>query len=369
MSKILNWGIIGCGDVVEKKSGPSILQAGSSRIVGVMRRHAAKARPFAEANGITLCTDDAEAVITHPDVDIVYVATPPSSHKGYVLAAARAGKHVLVEKPMGLSAAEDREMIAACESAGVELFVAYYRRFHPHVLKMKELIEAGRIGRPVTAQIEYAQPPAPDTSWGGGWHLEPETSGGSLFVDVVSHRIDLMVYLLGEPMETCGLTTAFDPACRVEEAASLAVRFASGALCSVPGDFASTRWADRFVIAGTEGVIDAQRLDAHAFSLRVGDTVEEFAFEKLPAPHLGLVRHIERVLAGQEANASSGRQGLLTDSILDAGLHCQVLQAYYIRELPHLSSMARAQGLRPARRLPTEERKRWNIDRRPTTHI
>jgi predicted dehydrogenase len=314
------WGIIGCGNVVEKKSGPSILQAGGSRIVGVMRRDADKARPFADAGGIALCTDDAEAVIRHPEVDIVYVATPPAQHRQYVLAAAAAGKHVLVEKPMGLSAAEDREMIAACRAAGVELFVAYYRRFHPHVQKMKELVDSGRIGRPVSAVIEYAQPPAPGTSWGDGWRLQPEISGGGLFVDVVSHRIDLMIYLLGEPQEVCGLTAQVEPATGVERAVSVAVRFADGALCSVSGDFVSGRSADRFVIAGTQGVIEAAALDSHAFTLRAGKLEEDYRFEKDSGPHLGLVRHIEAVLAGNQPNASSGEQGQLTDLVLDKGL-------------------------------------------------
>jgi len=318
MAESVGWGIVGCGDVVFKKSGPSILQAGGSRIVGVMRRDAAKARPFAEANGISLCTDDAEEVIQHPDVGIVYVATPPSSHRQYVLAAARAGKHVLVEKPMGLSAAEDGDMIDACQEAGVELFVAYYRRFHPHVLKMKELIDSGRIGRPVLGQIDYAQPSAP--GYDSGWRVQPEISGGGLFVDVVTHRIDLMIYLLGEPDEVRGVSATFDPKSRVEQAATLAVRFAGGALCSISGDFASSRRADRFVVAGTEGVVASRRLDGHAFSLRVGDSAQEFSFDPPPAPHLGLIRHIERVLAGQEPNASSGQQGRLTDQILDEGL-------------------------------------------------
>jgi len=316
MAKTLGWGIVGCGDVVEKKSGPSILAADASRIVGVMRRNAAKARPFADANGIALCTDDADHIIGHPDVDVVYVATPPSSHKDYVLAAARAGKHVLVEKPMGLSADEDREMLEACERAGVELFVAYYRRFHPHVLKMKELIDAGRIGRPVMARIDYAQAAAFGYD---RWRVQPEISGGGLFVDVVTHRIDLMVYLLGEPRDVQGLTMRVNPAGRVEDVVTLTVRFGE-TLCAVDGDFASPRYADRFLIAGTDGVIESERLDGHAFTLQAGEALEEFSFEPLAAPHLGLVRHIERVLDGREANASSGRDGLLTDRVVDAAL-------------------------------------------------
>ena len=318
MADRLGWGIIGCGDVVVKKSGPSILQAGGSRIVAVMRRDVNKARPFAEANRIPLCTADAAEVIDHRDVDIVYVSTPPSSHKEYVLAAARAGKHVLVEKPMGLSAAEDRDMIAACERAGVELFVAYYRRFHPHVLKMKELIDSGRIGRIITAQVDFAQPPIPGYDW--GWRVQPEVSGGGLFVDVVTHRIDLMVSLLGEPQDVCGHSNTIDPANRAEETVTLAVKFRSGALCSVSGDFASARQADRFVITGARGEIVSERLDGHSFSLRVGKSVEEFHFDPFPAPHLGMIRHIERVLAGQEPNLSPGTQGRLTDVILDRGL-------------------------------------------------
>ena len=110
---------------------------------------------------------------------------------------------------------------------------------------------------------------------------------------------------------------------QVEDVATLSVQFASGVQCSVIGDFHSQRSADRFVLACTEGVIDAKRLDSHAFTLTIGDTTERLEFEPLCAPHLGLVRHIERVLAGQEANASSGRDGLLTDRIIDAGLRGQ----------------------------------------------
>ncbi|MBT3377525.1 MAG: Gfo/Idh/MocA family oxidoreductase [Lentisphaerae bacterium] len=306
----LSWGIIGCGDVVLKKSGPSIFRAERSCIAGVMRRDVDKARPFAAANGIALCTADAGQVIGHPDVDVVYVATPPSSHREYVLAAAAAGKHVLVEKPMGMSADDDRAMIDACGAAGVELFVAYYRRFQPHVLAMKELIDAGRIGRPVMGQIDFAMP-APGQEW--GWRLCPEISGGGLFVDIVAHRLDLMVYLLGAPEDVHGLGDTFG-------CGALTIRFADGALCTVAGDFVSDRTADRFMIVGTEGTICAEKLDSHRFTLSSGGAVETLEFEPLPAPHLGLIRHIERVLNGDGGNASSGEDGRLTDVLIDEGL-------------------------------------------------
>ena len=315
MAQTLGWGIVGCGDVVEKKSGPSIAGADRSRIVAVMRRDADKARPFAAAHDVALCTDDPAAVIEHPDVDIVYVATPPASHKDYVLAAARAGKPVLVEKPMGLTAAESRVMVDACDAAGVELFVAYYRRFHPHALAMAELIDAGRLGTLAAAQIDFAIAAPPTYDW--GWRIDPPISGGGLFVDVVSHRIDLMIRLLGPPESARGLTATFGTTGAVEDVAAATIRFANGAVCSVQGDFASARTADRFVIAGTDAAIVADPLDGHAFTFTTADGTEDFRFDPYPAPHLGLIRHIERVLEGREPNGASGRQGLLTDIVID----------------------------------------------------
>jgi len=317
MSDQLRWGIVGCGDVVERKSGPSIVAAAGSRIVAAMRRDIEKARPFVEANDIPVCTADPAEVIEHSEVDIVYVATPPSSHMEYVLAAAGAGKHVLVEKPMGMSAAQDREMIDACERAGVELFVAYYRRFHPHVLKMKALIDSGAIGRPATALIDFAQAPG---AWDPGWRIQPKISGGGLFVDVVSHRLDVMTWLLDDVDSVAGLKIKVDPDSLVEQAAALAVIYGGGTVCSVLGDFASARTADRFMISGTEGTISSERLDGHTFELIRRDKTEHFQFEPYPAPHLGLIRHVQDVVAGVTPNLCSGADGLQTDLVLDQGL-------------------------------------------------
>jgi len=310
----LVWGIIGCGSVVVKKSGPSILQAENHRIVGVMRREPAKARPFAQAHSIGLCTANATEILHHPEVDIVYIATPPSSHKEYVLAAAAAGKHILVEKPMGLSAADDREMIEACKKAGVELFVSYYRRFHPHVLKMRELLREGIIGKPILAQVDFAQPVLEGYDW--GWRIDPATSGGGLFVDVVSHRIDLLNNFLGEPILSRGRVS--NPA-HGQEVASLVVAYSSGAAASILGDFTANRKQDYFAIHGTSGSLIAQNLDGHAFELHTPGRSQSFTFEPSPAPHLGLVQHIGLVLSGEIPNATSGWHAHQTDRILDDG--------------------------------------------------
>src|SRR5690349_18239861 len=117
----IRWGIIGCGDVTEIKSGPGFQKAEGSELVAVMRRDAAKARDYAERHKVPRWYSDADALLADRDVDAVYVATPTSSHKEYVLKAARAGKPVLVEKPMAASVGDCEAMIAACREAGVPL--------------------------------------------------------------------------------------------------------------------------------------------------------------------------------------------------------------------------------------------------------
>ena len=139
MSKI-GWGIIGCGDVTEVKSGPGFQKANNSELVAVMRRNDELAKDYARRHNVPRWYDDAEKLINDPDVNAVYVATPPSNHKQYTLMAAEAGKPIYVEKPMALNAKECSEMIEACKTAGVPLFVAYYRRALERFLKIKELI-------------------------------------------------------------------------------------------------------------------------------------------------------------------------------------------------------------------------------------
>lgn len=147
MPQRVRWGIVGVGDVTERKSGPAFQQADRSELVAVMRRDAAKAADFAARHAVPRWYDDADALIADPEVDAVYIATPPDSHRDYVERVAAAGKPVYVEKPMARAATECRAMIDACETAGVPLFVAYYRRAMPRFEIARELISGGRWAR------------------------------------------------------------------------------------------------------------------------------------------------------------------------------------------------------------------------------
>ena len=315
----LGWGVIGCGDVVEHKSGPSIAAARRSRMTVVMRRDGAAAREFARRHAVAEWADDAGVVLGSGNVDVVYVATPPSSHLQYVRAAAAAGKHVLVEKPMALNEAEARLMVEACADAGVELFVAYYRRFQPHVLRMKELLAAGAIGPPALGCADIAVGSVARQIGAGArnWRADPALAGGGWFVDMASHRIDLLVWLLGAVAAVTGVAARYQPDLAVEQSAVAALRMRCGALCSVSADFQSGRDADRFAIYGERGTLAADPLDGHMVTLSTAASADEVRFTPFPAPHLGLVRHIEEVLLDGAPNQASGAGGVVTEMVLD----------------------------------------------------
>jgi predicted dehydrogenase len=201
MEKTINWGIIGCGDVTEVKSGPAFNKINGSRLVAVMRRNGEKAKDYAMRHNVPRWYDDAERLINDPEVNAVYVATPPGSHAEYAIKAMRAGKPVYVEKPMATSFGECQEMLGESERTGMPLFVAYYRRMMPGFLKIKEIVDSGAIGNPCFFSIRFFIPPyKQDSENEKPWRVVPEISGGGYIYDLGSHQLDFMDYVLG-PIE------------------------------------------------------------------------------------------------------------------------------------------------------------------------
>src|SRR4051794_39336989 len=193
--KTIRWGIIGCGDVTEVKSGPGFQKARGSALVAVMRRDGAKAEDYARRHGVPRWYTDAEALVHDPGGDAGYVAAPPATHKAYTLLAAQARKPVYVEKPMALDHGECRAMIDGCAAAGVPLFTAYYRRAMPRFARIKALIDAGAIGtvRVAAVSVYRAFTPPVGTL---PWRIDPDVSGGGLFVDLAAHQLDLLDFFL-----------------------------------------------------------------------------------------------------------------------------------------------------------------------------
>ena len=250
----VRWGIVGCGDVTEVKSGPGFQKARGSALVAVMRRDAAKAEDYARRHGVPRWYSDAEALVRDPEVDAIYIATPPSTHRQYALLAAAAGKPVYVEKPMALDHGECRAMIDACAAAGVPLFTAYYRRAMPRFARIKALLDAGAIGTVRVASVSVYRsfvPPAGALPW----RIDPAVSGGGLFVDLASHQLDLLDYFLGPIVDVSGVAANQAGLYPAEDVVVAAFAWASGARGTGLWSFSASGDVDRTELVGTRGRI------------------------------------------------------------------------------------------------------------------
>jgi len=317
---MIGWGIIGCGDVTEVKSGPALQQATGSSLVAVMRRDGTKAADYARRHGVPRWYDDADALIADPGVDAVYVATPPSTHAHYAIAAMRAGKPVYVEKPMALDAGECDAMLAVSRETGVALFVAYYRRALPRFLKVRELLAAGAIGTPRRVSVSLHRVPDPRLADASAlpWRLQPEISGGGLFVDLGSHTLDLLDFLLGPLRQVAGeasssgLHAAEDRVSMSFEAGGVA---GQGEWC-----FWSDARRDLVEITGDAGRLRFATFDAMAVELEGADGTQRFAIDNPRHIQLPLVETLVAQLRGEGACPSTGESAARTTRVIDTVL-------------------------------------------------
>lgn len=311
----VRWGVIGAGDVVEHKSGPALMGVPGSSITAVMRRDAARAEDFARRHGIPRWYADADAVIDDPDVDAVYVATPPDTHAAYAIRAAEAGKPVYVEKPVARTVAECEAMITACESASVGLYVAYYRRALPRFVAAADAVRAGRIGEVRAASIRLLR-----TSAGEGWRVDPIVSGGGLFVDLGAHVLDWLDHVLGPVAEVHGDASG-GPA---ESVVAASMRHEGGALVTGLWDFAAAEDLDVIELIGTAGTIRMSTFGTDAPVLTTagptGATTSELTSVDPPAVQYGLVDNVVRAIRGEAEPLSTGRSALRTTRVIDAVL-------------------------------------------------
>lgn len=201
----LEWGIIGCGDVTEVKSGPAFNLVSNSHLAAVMRRDKAKARDYANRHGVPQWYSDAETLLKRQDINAIYVATPPNLHEEYTIAAFNAGKSVYVEKPMALNSAECIRMMEAAEKYSCKLCVAHYRRAQPRFREIRRLINEKTIGDVLSIDLQFGKPPLKGIK--SMWRIKPEVSGGGLFNDLAPHQLDLMIYFFGNPLEVEGTST------------------------------------------------------------------------------------------------------------------------------------------------------------------
>jgi 1,5-anhydro-D-fructose reductase (1,5-anhydro-D-mannitol-forming) len=328
----LRWGIIGCGDVCENKSGPALYKARGSELTLVMRRSADKAADFARRHGVARFTTSAEEVIEDPAVDIVYVATPPGDHERYALLVAAANKPCYVEKPMARSGAECRRMIEAFERAKQPLFVAYYRRALPRFAKVRELLEEQALGRLLAVSHVYQGRKNPKQGSGAapaGWREAVAQSGGGLFLDLGSHVVDVLDHLLGPLLDVNGQAArrSDPPGSRqglVEDTVVMSFRTASGVLGTARYQFHTAGSVDRLELVGTLGTLALSVFGREPLELTIGDTRQLIEVEQPEHVHQPLVQTIVDQLAGRGRCPSTGQSAERASLVMD-----RVLDAYY----------------------------------------
>lgn len=314
----VRWGLIGAGDVAEHKGGPALYGVQHSSLTAVMSRRRERAEDFARRHGARRVYTSLEDLLADEEIDAIYIATPPSTHTELTVRTAEAGKHVLCEKPMAMSAAECVRMVEACRTNGVQLMIAYYRRFWPVVAKMKELVEAGAIGRVLRGRTAVADLYRPREDGERAWLTRADTAGGGFLTDVATHRLDLLCYFLGWPVEVSALVDTQHFEFDVDDASSLLIRFEDGVHASGSFNWNVGAPADEFELWGTEGRLVSRNLGRGDLELYRGTRHQSFHLPAPPVTHLGLVAHYVDCLRSGVPNELPGEVGMLATCITDA---------------------------------------------------
>ena len=306
---MLNWLVIGIGDITTKRVIPAIQSEPRSRLYGVVTRDPTKGEHFGAKAWTSL-----DEALNDPDVHAVYVGTPVFLHAPQTIQALRAGKHVLCEKPMAMNEAEARRIVAAAEAGGKLFGVAYYRRLYPKVLRAKRLIEEGAIGKPVFAELT-------NHMWFDGkgaqgerdWLFDPAKAGGGPLLDIASHRIDVLNFLFGKPIRVRGQLSNVVHHYAVEDNATVMIEYENGVRGVVDVRWHSKIRRDECRIRGTDGELEMSPLNGP-------DLIYPGGSESLPPHpnlHFPLIENFVDVVEGKAVLASGGADAYLTDWITE----------------------------------------------------
>jgi predicted dehydrogenase len=273
----LKWGLIGCGDIARKRVAPALRDSSLCELVAVSRARVELAQSFAEEFGARKWYGDWRELVHDKEIDAVYIATPVHLHAEQTTEAARAGKHVLCEKPMAMNVAECDTMLNACRENNVRLGVAYYRHFYPVVHRIKEILSSGEIGRPVIAQMNAFELFDPPESHPRSWLLDPEISGGGPMFDFGCHRLEVLADLFGEVenLQATKANVVFER--EVEDVATAVLRFKVGPVATLTVAHSAFEPQDTLDIYCSNGSMHVAVLNAGQLRVvtRDGERVEE----------------------------------------------------------------------------------------------
>jgi predicted dehydrogenase len=324
---MINWGIIGCGNVTEVKSGPAFNKVKDSRLIAVMRRNRELAEDYARRHNVPKFYSLASDLINDQKINAIYIATPPSSHAEFAIASIKAGKPVYIEKPMALNYDECLKINKASEKYKVPVFVAYYRRALPGFLKVKELIENKSIGKVLYAKIELFKTPSEDEKNGKlSWRVDPEVSGGGHFFDLASHQLDYLDFLFGPVQKVRSMALNQSGLYRAEDFVTAEFLFPENIVATGTWCFNASLSGGRDIIEiiGEKGSIQFTAFSFEPIVLKNNSGSLEFINERPEHVQYYLIEKIVKSLKGKGSSPSTGITGARTSKIMD-----EIVAEYY----------------------------------------
>lgn len=317
---MINWGIIGCGDVTEVKSGPAFNKVPASKLVAVMRRNADKAKDYAQRHGVGKWYSNADDLINDSEVNAIYIATPPLNHEEYAIKAMQAGKPVYVEKPMAINAAAAERIEEVAKQTGVKITVAHYRRQQPLFLKVKELLQQKAIGDVKLVDLKMLQPHQSEiiTKTETNWRVDPSVSGGGLFYDLAPHQLDLMMYFFGRPKKVSGIAINSSHYYNADDTTCGQILFDSGVVFNGTWCFTVAEKKDLCEIIGSEGKLSFPIFDHKELILEREGTKTIIEFERMPHVQQPMIQKVVEYFLDQSPNPCSATEGVEVMKMMDA---------------------------------------------------
>jgi len=315
MEKII-WGIIGCGNVTEVKSGPAFNKVPNSFLAAVMRRDKVKAEDYANRHQVKKWYSDAKSLIQDPEINAIYIATPPDSHEAYTLAAFKAGKPVYVEKPMALNSIEAQRMQEAAEKYSCKLSVAHYRRAQPKFLEIKRIIDEKILGKISLVNMKMALAPTPGLA--ETWRVNPAISGGGLFHDLAPHQLDLMLYFFGVPVSIHGNSLNKSKSYHADDYVSAEIIFRNNILYKGVWDFdvSKDKEEDICEIKGENGVLRFG-VFSDLCELSLNGETKSLTFEHLPHVQQPMIEQVVNYFLDKGPNPCSGTDAVKVMKMMD----------------------------------------------------
>jgi len=320
MQKI-TWGIIGCGDVTESKSGPAFNKVPNSSLLAVMRRDPEKLKDYAQRHHVPKTYNNATDLINDPEINAIYVATPPSTHEQYTIAAINAGKPVYVEKPMTLNSDSAQRMVSAAKEKNVKLSIAHYRRALPIFSKIKEILDLSIIGSVRSVHSIIYNKPLTDKEMSIPkfvWRVNHEIAGGGLFHDLAPHQLDLLYYFFGEVDKVTGVSTNQSNQFPVDDMVSMTLLFKKGMVFTGVWCFNACEDKDYCEIIGEKGKLTFSWFQLqNPLVVTVDGKSESIVFEQEQHIQQRMITKVVDYFLEKGPNPSAGEDGVVTMQWMD----------------------------------------------------